>query len=475
MYLFYNLMQLNKCNTNKLNLLDDTYMSIDTSGSYESYKLSNKFNNNFWNKSNDISELYEHHNSTPTGWQNDVSGNSIYPLQHGSAFPSMSFFYNQTDHLSNMSDFTEPQIYKMKFNDFLVGNTFYFTSCHPNGKEILKQNIFTLKISLERKISEDKSEDLSDYIYGKCYRLISDGVSIHRGYLSYKSIFPVMHVPLHLVINRSIDVVIESVVEDAILSDENLDIVFTLTKSNVVHQNKLLHNINQFGYSIQWTETEYNNAIIYNELCIASGICGLRYCDGNKYPENFVKKNSTMVRLKNGASIIKINSMLEHFSNKFCCSTQIQEGCTSEYEKYLNCAIFVDTLRFADIKCQKNHDFYIPQCDTFTNVFIETHHDAKLLQLKLMGNLLEFTEINYESQPLLKRYKINNYNNICHCKHMSTNCLILEMTFNKSTKINIMYDRGSTQIVLRKEISLFNAIPTSVEPIDLSCLKLKSN
>lgn len=404
----------------------------------------------------------------------DSSGNTLF--NNKPTLISQPSFYHPTDsldmdyilgntpgsfmgmaHMAGL-DLAQEKTFKIKLHDILFGNTVHITSIDAIGKEIFKNNISTLKIKLEHNVDENISHDMSDYLYGKRYRLATNGTTIHQGYLTHNSIFPTRDIPFHLLTHHDIEFVIYDVTEKEVVNNNDLQIKITLNKSNKMYHKTLISGSGLLGVIVPWGTIENHGILIENELRIIEGMCGRAYTDSHRYPENYLKSNSTTLKLKNGVTLIKATKSLPHFVDNYCSDVAVLEIVNPSYHVYCGKLLILETLYFNNIKCNQVFRFYIPGCDTLTNMYITIKQNSNLISAKLKDINLSFVEMQIDDIGK-KRYKITNFDNILHYSCVS-NQPMLELKFDVKTKINIQYDRGIGQAKIRKAlVHTYTGIP----------------
>jgi len=191
-----------------------------------------------------------------------------------------------------------------------------------------------------------------------------------------------------------------------------------------------------------------------------------------------VKKNSTLLTLKNGAHIMKINIKDNHFIDNFCGLSTIQEIQKKEHEKFNDKLIMLEKIEIKNIKCDKHFTYYIPNCDTLTNISIITQKNVKLINILLVGVFYnEHNEkiLNFKKNIVNKTnvYKITNFDNIVHYNNMSYHDNFIKFTFDSETIFTLNYDRGFGQSKIR--VSIANVAKTEESYIDISKLNFKTN
>jgi hypothetical protein len=339
-----------------------------------------------------------------------------------------------------------PEIHTIHLENVLFGSDIYISTASEFGKQILRKNIESLKISLINDI--DDEEELSEYIYGKRYMLTCGGSILNEGILTHCNIFPTRHIPFNKVTFQSIALIIYNVVETDIINDNSIKLKFTLNVSSNIYTQYIISldstnpfNSGHFGTEINWNTVELGNIPTQNKLRFIDGMCGQHYTNILGFSQKCLKK-SVNIKLSNHINLTKINNDISHFTNNYSIGRSVMT--ISEKPNH----IVMETIKFDNLKwCNANKPFYIPQCDTITNMCIIMHSNAKLLSANL-----DNIDLKYTIQDGI--YKITNFDNFNHCLITSkTTSPRLYLIFNTViAKISIQYDRCVTGSLLRKSM-----------------------
>ena len=327
--------------------------------------------------------------------------------------------------------------YKINFSDILIGNNLYITSNHPIGKKVLLENIYTLSI----RIKSELDEDISEYIFGKQYKITGGGATIQNGILSHNPIFKNTHIPFGSIIYHTLAIIIYDI--DNNLCNTGLFIEFIQKKMTCTIPKIFMNGLESFGYNIKWGMTDLNGVLTQNNLRIAAGMIGVCYSDIGPYPKNCLAK--TKILLKNKISLIKIHKLHKHFIDNFCCYRDIHELLNYDVK-----TIIINNIEFKNISCSKNFLFDIPSCDSITNIYIIIKNNASLISAKIHETDLSFECFIKNNNNV---YHILNFDNITHYATIKNHNSVLSLKFNANAHINIQYDRCVGNIIIRKKLA----------------------
>lgn len=198
-----------------------------------------------------------------------------------------------------------------KVDTLFENNNIVITSDDQFGSMFLKKNIHALFISLFSSADQDDA-DCNQYLMGKTYDIIIGCDTTYRSTIFFSNIFPVVDIPLHLLVYHDVKIIIYDV---ELPTNNNYFLSVTLHESNKIYEKN-----NEFmSQDIKWYPY-YENIFDKNDtrhMNFLRFLCGMVGSSRNylTFPKSYIEQPGVKTEfiIKDKFKMIYIN----HFNNEY--------------------------------------------------------------------------------------------------------------------------------------------------------------